>query len=77
MLRLFEKGQSFDSKYGKKTEIVDHFLKEGILRKAIYKSYTKGRPSSWTYARKCQLKRLINNRKEVNGVFVESLVFLT
>ena len=63
----------------KKSEIVNHFQKEGYPRRTIYDSINRmqlggtindenktGRPTSWTPARKNQLKRLANNRKRVS-----------
>ena len=57
---------------------MNHFLKEGIPRRTIYDTINRmqlggtiidkkktGRPTSWTPARKNQLKRLTNNRKGV------------
>ena len=62
-----------------KTEIVNHFQKEGYPRRTIYNTINlfqneesiednkkTGRPTSWTSARKNQLKRLINNPKGVS-----------
>ena len=61
-----------------KSEIVNHFKKEGYLRQSIYDTINHmqlggtingkkktGRPTSWTPARKNQLKRLVNNHKGV------------
>ena len=63
----------------KKSELVNHFKKEGYPRKIIYDTINRmqlgwtfnekkktGRPISWTPARKNQLKTLINNRKGVS-----------
>ena len=63
----------------KKSEIVNHFLKWGYPRRTIYNTIDhlhneewivdnkkNGRPTSWTSARKNQLKRLTNNRKGVS-----------
>ena len=63
----------------KKSEIVKHFEKEGIARQTIYDTINRmqnegsvkdkkktGRPTSWTPARKSQLKKLVNNRKGVS-----------
>ena len=63
----------------KKTEIVNHFLKEGYPRSTIYSTINRlqneesiedkkktGRPTSWTSTRKNKLKRLTNNRKGVS-----------
>ena len=62
-----------------KTEIVNHFQKEGYPRRTIYNTINRlhngesikdkkqtGRPTSWTSTRKNQLKRLTNNRKGVS-----------
>jgi len=59
-----------------KSEILNHFQKEGYPRRTIYNTINRfqneesikdnkktGRPTSWTSARKNQLKRLTNNRK--------------
>ena len=63
----------------KKTQIVKHFLKEGIARRTIYATIERlesekpindkkrtGRPTSWTPPKKFKLKRLTNNRKGVS-----------
>ena len=63
----------------KKSEIVKHFMKEGFARQTIYRTLNRlnshqslknnkksGRPSSWTTARRQNLKRLVNNRKGVS-----------
>ena len=63
----------------KKSEILNHFLKEGYLRSTIYSTINRlqneksiedknktGRPTSWTSTRKNKLKRLTNNRKGVS-----------
>ena len=63
----------------KKSEIVNHFQKEGYTRRTIYNTRNRfqneesikdksqtGRPTSWTSTRKNQLKRLINNPKGVS-----------
>ena len=63
----------------KKSEIVNHFEKEGYPRRTIYNTINRfqneesiedkiktGRPTSWTSTRKNQLKRLTNNRKRVS-----------
>ena len=60
----------------KKLEILNHFQKEGYPRRTIYNTIDRFqneesiedkiktvRPTSWTSARKNQLKRLTNNRK--------------
>ena len=62
-----------------KSEIVNHFNKEDYPRKTIYNTINRmqlggtinekkktGRPTSWTPARKNQLKRLANNREGVS-----------
>ena len=62
-----------------KSEIVNHFQKEGYPRRTIYNTINRfqneestedkkktGRPTSWTSTRKNQLKRLTNNRKRVS-----------
>ena len=62
-----------------KSEILNHFHKEGSPRRTIYNTKNRmelggtindkkktGRPTSWTAARKNQLKRLANNRKGVS-----------
>ena len=62
-----------------KSEIVNQFQKEGYPRRTIYNTINRmqlggtinekkktGRPTSWTPARKNQLKRLANNRKGVS-----------
>ena len=62
----------------KKSEIVNHFQKEGYHRRTIYDTINRmqlggaindkkktGRPTSWTSARKNRLKRLADNRKGV------------
>ena len=62
-----------------KSEIVNHFQKEGYPRRTIYDTINRmqfggtindkkktDRPTSWTPARKNQLERLINNRKGVS-----------
>ena len=62
-----------------KSEIVNHFKKEGYHRRTIYNTINRmqlgwtindkkktGRPTSWTPPRKNQLKRLANNRKGVS-----------
>ena len=61
------------------SEIVEHFKKEGIACSTIYATINrlatkqpledknrKGRPTSWTTARKARLKRLVNNRTGVS-----------
>ena len=63
----------------KKTQIVKHFLKEGIEQRTIYATIEPlesgkpindkkktGRPTSWTSPKKFKLKRLTNNRKGVS-----------
>jgi transposase len=63
----------------KKSEIVKHFVAEGIARSTIYDTIKRvesslplkdrkktGRPSSWTGARRTKLKRLVNNRTGVS-----------
>jgi transposase len=63
----------------KKSEIVNHFQKEGYPRRTIYSTINRmqnedsiedkkktGRPTSWTSTRKNQLKELTNNRKGVS-----------
>jgi transposase len=63
----------------KKSEIVNHFEKEGYPRRTIYDAINRlqneesiedkkktGRPTSWTSTRKNQLKKLTNNRKGVS-----------
>jgi len=63
----------------KKSEIVSHFEKEGFARSTIYNSINRnqtgqsisdnkrtGRPTSWTAAKKRQLKRLVNNHTGVS-----------
>jgi hypothetical protein len=63
----------------KKSEIVNHFQKEGYPRRTIYNIINRfhngesikdkkqtGRPTSWTTTRKNKLKRLTNNRKGVS-----------
>ena len=63
----------------KKLEIVNHFQKKGYTRQTIYDTINRmllggtinvkkktGGPTSWTPARKNQLKRLTNNRKGVS-----------
>jgi uncharacterized protein (DUF2132 family) len=63
----------------KKSEIVNHFQKEGYPQRTIYNAINHfqneesiedkiktGRPTSWTSARKNQLKILTNNRKGVS-----------
>ena len=60
---------------GKRDEIVNHFLKQGIARRTIYNYINKlrtpqpkkdskriGRPTSWTSTKSQQLKRLVNSR---------------
>jgi flagellar biosynthesis regulator FlbT len=60
----------------KKSEILNHFQKEGYPRRTIYNAINRlqneesiedkiktVRPTSWTSTRKNQLKRLTNNRK--------------
>ena len=60
----------------KKSEIVNHFQKEGYPQRTIYNTINRlhsgesikdkkktGRPTSWTTTRKNKLKRLTNNRK--------------
>jgi hypothetical protein len=60
----------------KKSEIVNHFQKEGYPQRTIYNTINRFqneesiedkiktvRPTSWTSTRKNQLKRLTNNRK--------------
>ena len=62
-----------------KSEIVKHFLKEGIARRTIYDTINhlqtaqpikekkrSGRPSSWTATKKSKLKRLANNRTGIS-----------
>lgn len=62
-----------------RSEIVGHFVKEGIARSTIYDTIERmqttqaitdkkktGRPSSWTAARKAKLKRLTKNRTGVS-----------
>lgn len=59
----------------KKSEIVEHFTKEGVARRTIYNTIDRlqstrpvtdkkrtGRPTTWTAAKKSKLKRLTNNR---------------
>lgn len=63
----------------KKSEIVNHFVLEGIAKSTIYDAINRlqnggslkdkkktGRPTSWTSAKKSRLKRLTNNRKGVS-----------
>ena len=63
----------------KKSEIVNHFQKEGYPRRTIYDTINRmqlggtindkkktGRPTSWTPARKNQLKKFPSNRKGVS-----------
>ena len=63
----------------KKSEIVNHFQKEGYPRRTIYNTINRFqneksiedkiktvRPTSWTSTRTNQLKRLTNNRKGVS-----------
>ena len=63
----------------KKSEIVHHFVKEGIARSTVYDTINRmhtmqsisdkkktGRPSSWTASKKTRLKRLTNNRTGVS-----------
>ena len=63
----------------KKSEIVNHFQKEGYPQRTIYNTINRlhngesikdkkqtSRPTSWTTTRKNQLKRLTNNRKGVS-----------
>ena len=63
----------------KKSEILNHFKKEGYPRRTIYNTINRlhngesikdkkqtGCPTSWTSTRKNQLKRLANNRKGVS-----------
>ena len=63
----------------KKSEILNHFLKEGYPQSTIYSTINRlqneesiedkkktGRPTSWTSTRKNKLKRLTNNRKVVS-----------
>ena len=63
----------------KKSKIVKHFEKDEIARQTIYNTinrmqnqgsikYKKKtcRSTSWTVARRSQLKRLVNNRKGVS-----------
>ena len=63
----------------KKSEIVNHFQKEGYPRRTIYNTINRlhsgesikdkkqtGRPTSWTTTRKNKLKRLTNNRKGIS-----------
>jgi flagellar biosynthesis regulator FlbT len=60
----------------KKSEILNHFQKEGYPQRTIYNAINRlqneesiedkiktVRPTSWTSTRKNQLKRLTNNRK--------------
>ena len=60
----------------KKSEILNHFQKEGYPQRTIYNTINRlqneesiedkiktVRPTSWTSTRKNQLKRLTNNRK--------------
>ena len=47
----------------KKSEIVNHFQKEGYPRRIIYDT---GHPTSWTSARKNQLHRLTNGVCQIN-----------
>ena len=62
-----------------KSEIANHFQKEGYPRRTIYNTINRfhngksiedkiktGRPTSWTSTRKNQLKRLTNNRKGIS-----------
>ena len=62
-----------------KSEIVNHFQKEGDPRRTIFDTINRmqlgktindqkktDRPTSWTPARKNQLKRLANGRKRVS-----------
>jgi hypothetical protein len=63
----------------KKSDIVKHFVMEGIASSTVYNTIKRiatklpikdktrtGRPSSWTTARKARLKRLVNNRTGVS-----------
>ena len=63
----------------KKSEIVDHFVKEGLPNSTIYDTINRmrttmqisdkkktGRPSSWIGPMKAKLKRLANNRTGVS-----------
>jgi len=62
-----------------KSEIVNHFQKEGYSQRTIYNTINRfhngesiedkiktGRPTSWTSTRKNKLKRLTNNRKGIS-----------
>jgi transposase len=62
-----------------KSEIVHHFVKEGIARSTVYDAINRmendqpikdnkrtGRPTSWTTQKKNRLKRLVNNRTGVS-----------
>ena len=62
-----------------KSEIANHFQKEGYPRRTIYNTINHfhneesiedkiktGRPTFWTSTRKNQLKRLTNNRKGIS-----------
>ena len=64
-----------------KSEIVNHFNLEGYSRRTIYNTINRmqlggtindkkktGRPTSWTPARKNELKRSTNNRKGVSQI---------
>jgi hypothetical protein len=63
----------------KKSEIAKHFAKEGIAQRTVYHAIDKlqtaqpikekkrtGRPTTWTPAKKANLKRLVNNRTGVS-----------
>ena len=78
MRRVSKKGQNVNST-NVKIRIVNHFQKEGYTRRTIYNTINRmqlggtindkkktGRPTSWTPARKIQLKILANNRKGVS-----------
>ncbi len=67
----------------KQSQVVDHFVQEGIARKTIYNALNRrkngqsileetrpGRPSSWTSSMKGKLKRLANK-----GVSQRKLAF--
>lgn len=63
----------------KKSEIVQHFAKQGIARETVYKSINRvvnnqstqdkkrsGRPTTWTADKKRKLKRLVNHRTGIS-----------
>ena len=75
----FRKRLQYVLPHMKKSEIVQHFVKQGIARTTVYDNIKRlqtkqqiedktrtGRPSIWTADKKARLKRLTNNRTGVS-----------